>query len=61
MKRLRHVFGRVRATCPATGKSVTIELTRDGLRVRLWRARKVQTLTLEELVTLAHGQGVFRL
>jgi hypothetical protein len=61
MKRVRHVFGRVRAQCPVTGKAVKIELTHQGLRVRVWRSRNVQTLSLDELVTLAHGQGVFRL
>lgn len=61
MKRKRHVFGRVRATCPDTGKDVRIELTREGLLVRPKYARRVQRLTLSELVTLAAGQGVFRL
>jgi hypothetical protein len=61
MKRPRHVFGRLMTTCPATGKDVRIELTRQGLRVRVKRSRKVDMLTLQELVTLAAGQGVFRL
>jgi hypothetical protein len=55
------VRGRVQTTCPATGKAVRIELTREGLRVRVKRARKVHTLPLQDLVTLAGGQGVFRL
>jgi hypothetical protein len=61
MNRPRRVFGRVTTTCPATGKVVRIELTRQGLRVRVKRARKVHTLSLEDIVTLASGQGVFRL
>ena len=57
MKRPRRVFGRVMTTCPATGKEVRIELTRQGLRVRVKRSRKVQTLSLPDLATLATGQG----
>jgi hypothetical protein len=59
--RRRRVFGRVTTTCPASGKEVRIELTREGLRVRVKRARKVHTLALHDLVALAGGQGVFRL
>lgn len=61
MKRPRHVFGRVTAICPATGREVRIELTREGLRVRVKRSRKVHVLPLADLVALAQGQGVFRL
>ncbi len=61
MKYTRHVFGRVMTTCPTTGKPVRIELTRQGLRVRVKHSHKVQTLTLQDLVALASGQGVFRL
>ena len=55
------VYGRVMTTCPTTGKKVRIELTRAGLRVRAWKARKVHTMSLQDVVTLARGQGVFRL
>ena len=34
MNRVRRIFGRVQTICPATGKEVRIELTREGLRVR---------------------------
>ncbi len=61
MNRVRRIFGRVQTICPATGKEVRIELTREGLRVRVKHSRKVQTLNLQDLVTLANGQGVFRL
>lgn len=61
MNRPRRVFGRVATTCPVTGREARIELTRQGLRVRLKHSRKVQTLSLPDLVTLASGQGVFRL
>ena len=61
MNRPRRVFGRVMTTCPATGKEVRIELTRQGLRVRVKHSHKVHTLALQDLVTLATGQGVFRL
>lgn len=61
MNRPRRVFGRVMTTCPATGKEVRIELTRDGLRVRVKWDRTVHVLPLRDLVVLAEGQGVFRL
>lgn len=61
MKRPRRIFGRVFTPCPFTGKPVRIELTRDGLSVRVKRSRRVHRLTLADLVTLASGQGVFRL
>jgi hypothetical protein len=61
MKRTRRVFGRVYTPCPLTGKPIRIELTPTGLRVRTQRCRQVHQLTLQDLVTLARGQGVFRL
>ena len=61
MTRTRRVFGRVMTSCPVTGKEVRIELTRDGLSVRVKRSRRVHHLALADLVTLASGQGVFRL
>ena len=61
MKRTRRVFGRLWTSCPLTGKEVRIELTRQGLNVRVKRSRKVHHLALADLVTLASGQGVFRL
>ncbi|MCP5523712.1 MAG: hypothetical protein H7A46_19420 [Verrucomicrobiales bacterium] len=61
MKRQRQVFGRVLTTNPADGRSVRIELTKKGLRVRVKRSRKIHKLSLHDLVTLALGQGVFRL
>lgn len=57
----RRVFGRVWAACPATGKPARIELTRTGLTVRLKHSRRVHWLPLDEVVSLARGQGVFRL
>lgn len=61
MKRNRHVFGRLWTACQATGKPVRIELTREGIRVRVKRSRQVHHLALSEVVSLATGQGVFRL
>jgi hypothetical protein len=61
MKAQRRVFGRVYTPCPVTGKPVRIELTRTGLRVRTKHCRQVNQLSLGELVSLARGQGVFRL
>lgn len=61
MKRTRHVFGRVWASCPSTGKEVRIELTKECISVRVKHSRQVHRLGLTDLVTLAAGQGVFRL
>lgn len=61
MSRVRRVFGRVATVNPADGKTVRIELTKKGLRVRVKCARKVHQLSLHDVVTLAQGQGVFRL
>ena len=61
MTRPRRVFGRVQTICPASGKPVRIELTREGLTVRAYRSRRVQSIPLPDVVTLARGQGVFRL
>ncbi len=61
MKTTRRVFGRVYAPCPVTGKPVRIELTKTGLYVRTKHCRQVNELPLQDLVSLARGQGVFRL
>lgn len=61
MKRTRRVFGRLWTSCQATGKAVRVELTPSGVQVRFKRARKVHRLALSEIVSLATGQGVFRL
>ncbi len=61
MKRTRRVFGRIWTVCPATGKPVRIELDRQGIRLRVKFSRRVHRLSLTELVSLATGQGVFRL
>lgn len=60
-QRRRHVFGRVRTWDPESGKPATVELTRDGVKVRVLHARAVHALKLEDVVTLAIGQGVLPL
>lgn len=61
MKRKRRVFGRLWTACQVTGKPVRVELTPEGIRVRVKRSRRVHRLSLSEIVSLATGQGVFRL
>lgn len=61
MRRRRRVFGRVTISCPITQKPVRIELTRQGVTVRTKYSRKTHALSLDDVISLARGQGVFRL